>query len=57
MNAKEMNEKVDRVLEDMDATELEERIAPVDCAKKPNHPECQAVSLYGVVPPYSAPSP
>lgn len=51
MNKEAMNKRIDQVLENMDATELEERIAPVDCAKKPNHPDCQMQPMYGVEPP------
>lgn len=48
MKLQEMQTKIDRVLDDMDVTALEERIAPVDCTKKPEHADCQPVALYGV---------
>lgn len=48
MNSRQMQQKIDSVLEQMDAAALEERIAPVDCTKKPNHPDCQPVTMYGV---------
>jgi hypothetical protein len=43
-----MRQTVDQVLADLDAAELEQRIAPVKCEKNPEAPECQMHTLYGV---------
>ncbi|MBN2358283.1 MAG: hypothetical protein JXR83_02440 [Deltaproteobacteria bacterium] len=48
MNEKLMRESVEKVLEQLDAEELEKRIAPVKCEKNPEAPECQIVALYAV---------
>lgn len=48
MNALEMKNKVNEVLESMDAQTLENRIAPVMCKMKPDHPGCVEQPLYGV---------
>ena len=50
MDIKRVELRVEEVLAEMTVEELEEKIAPVDCNKKPNHPDCQAVLLYGVQP-------
>lgn len=47
MNENQMKARIEEVLAQMEATALEERIAPVDCQKKPDHPDCQPVIRYG----------
>ena len=47
MTDKDARRKIDDFIAQLDAEELEEKIAPVDCNKKPNHPDCQAKTLYG----------
>jgi hypothetical protein len=37
---REVRERVRRVLETLEAEELEERVAPVKCSKHPDSPEC-----------------
>ncbi|MBN2358284.1 MAG: hypothetical protein JXR83_02445 [Deltaproteobacteria bacterium] len=48
MDDQKMRTAVERVLAEMDAAELEQRIAPVKCDKNPEAPECQPQTLYGV---------
>ena len=56
MTDEEMREKIHEFVVRLEAEELEDKLAPVDCAKKPNHPECPAKTLYGgPVPPYGGP--
>jgi len=50
-----VRERLARLLRSMELEDLEERVAPVKCAKHPNHPDCD-MSDYGV-PIYLAPMP
>lgn len=52
MNDQKMRARIDNVLAELDATELEQRIAPVKCEKNPEAPECQMHTLYGIEPAY-----
>jgi hypothetical protein len=54
-NGDRVRERMARLLRSLRAEDLEERIAPVKCAKHPDHPDCYADD-YGV-PLYLAPSP
>ena len=48
MKIEDIETKVAEVLGQLSAEELEQKIAPVDCSKKPTHPDCQVVIRYGV---------
>lgn len=55
MDTKKMQADAERIIRELSVEELEEKVAPVDCAKKPDHPQCQAVPLYGGPMRYAAP--
>ena len=57
MTEKEIRNRLEGFLKELAAEELEEKIAPVDCAKKPNHPGCPRTYYGGPVPEYGAPAP
>ena len=58
MSEQELRRQIDEYLERLAAEELEEKIAPVDCAKKPSHPECRPQTWYGgPAPEYGGPTP
>ena len=58
MKVTEIEQRVEEVLAQMSVEELELKIAPVDCNKKPTHPDCQVYPEYGVpVPMYGVPNP
>jgi hypothetical protein len=50
-----VRERLARLLRSMELEDLEERVAPVKCAKHPDNPACDTAD-YGV-PLYMAPSP
>lgn len=50
MNATEMKQRVEDILDSMDAAALEERIAPVKCSKNPDHPDCMTVKYASPMP-------
>ena len=50
MNIRDVDKKVEEVMAELSVEELEEKIAPVDCNKKPTHPDCQVHTLYGIPP-------
>ena len=47
MNEKELRNKIEHYINHLQVEELEEKIAPVDCAKKPEHPDCRPTTKYG----------
>ena len=58
MTEKELRAKIDEYIAGLGAEELEAKIAPVDCAKKPQHPDCQPTTKYGgPTPKYGGPLP
>ena len=57
MTEKELRTRIDDYIAGLDAEELEEKIAPVDCSKKPGHPDCQPTTKYGgPMPAYGGPT-
>ena len=58
MHEKELNARIERLVAQLTVEELEQKIAPVDCGKKPNHPDCQPRTVYGgPAPAYGGPMP
>ena len=58
MTESELRQRIEAFVSELTAEELEERIAPVDCAKKPEHPECRPRTWYGgPTPDYGGPAP
>ena len=56
MNEQELRNRIDDFIEELRVEELEEKIAPVDCNKKPQHPDCQPTTKYGgPMPEYGGP--
>jgi hypothetical protein len=53
MSESEFRQKLESFLKQLSPEDLEEKVAPLDCTKKPQHPDCAPPPP----PPYGGPRP